>query len=67
MADDQIRLMDKLGFQEFRVIGHNRGARTAHRMCLDFPTKVKKVAINNTVWMIDSQKCTSHDQNVIEF
>ena len=46
MADDQIRLMDKLGFKEFKVVGHNRGARTAHRMCLDFPKKITKVGFD---------------------
>ena len=60
MADDQIRLMDKLGFQEFKVVGHNRGARTAHRMCLDFPKKIKKVAIfdimpNRHIWTVQKK------------
>ena len=60
MADDQVRLMDKLGFKKFKVVGHNRGARTAHRMCLDFPTKIKKVAIfdimpNRHIWTVQKK------------
>ena len=60
MADDQIRLMDELGFKEFKVVGHDRGARTAHRMCLDFPAKVKKVAIfdimpNRHIWTVQKK------------
>ena len=60
MANDQIKLMDKLGFKEFKVVGHDRGARTAHRMCLDFPKKIKKVAIfdiipNRHIWTIQKK------------
>ena len=60
MADDQIRLMAKLGFKDFKVVGHNRGARTAHRMCLDFPKKIKKVAIfdimpNRHIWTVQKK------------
>jgi haloacetate dehalogenase len=36
--------MQHLGFREFFVAGHDRGARTAHRMALDHPDKVKKFA-----------------------
>jgi len=35
MASDQVGLMKLLGFDRFRVIGHDRGARTGHRMALD--------------------------------
>ena len=45
MANDQVSLMKSLGFDKFRVVGHDRGARTSHRMCLDFPEKVIKVGI----------------------
>src|SRR5450759_4866845 len=30
---------------EFTVIGHDRGARVLHRMCLDHPGKVQRAAI----------------------
>ena len=35
MANDQINLMKILGYDKFNVVGHDRGARTAHRMALD--------------------------------
>lgn len=35
MAADQVALMHSLGFARFHVVGHDRGARTAHRLCLD--------------------------------
>lgn len=44
MAQDQVDVMRELGFSEFYVAGHDRGARTAHRMALDHPDKVKKFA-----------------------
>jgi len=44
MAQDQVDVMAHLGFKEFCVAGHDRGARTAHRMALDHPDKVKKFA-----------------------
>ncbi len=45
MAQDQVEVMEALGFREFLVAGHDRGARTAHRMCLDHPDRVRKAAL----------------------
>lgn len=44
MAQDQVDVMRHLGFGQFCVAGHDRGARTAHRMALDHPDKVTKLA-----------------------
>src|SRR5688500_10832719 len=44
MALDQVEVMAHLGFDEFFVAGHDRGARAAHRMALDHPQKVRKLA-----------------------
>lgn len=44
MAQDQVEVMQHLGFTEFFVAGHDRGARTAFRMALDHPERVKKFA-----------------------
>jgi haloacetate dehalogenase len=45
MAQDQIEVMQSLGFDTFYAAGHDRGARVLHRMCLDHPKKVKSAAI----------------------
>ena len=45
MAADQIAVMRALGFDRFAVVGHDRGARVAHRMCLDHPDAVSRVAV----------------------
>ena len=44
MAQDQVEVMQHLGFNKFCVAGHDRGGRTAYRMALDHPDKVKKFA-----------------------
>jgi haloacetate dehalogenase len=49
MAADQLELMAKLGFDRFMVCGHDRGARTAHRMALDCPDRVTAAAILDIV------------------
>jgi haloacetate dehalogenase len=41
--------MAKLGFGEFSVVGHDRGGRVAHRMALDHPERVKKLAVLDIV------------------
>ena len=42
MAKDMANLMSYLGFHSFYVAGHDRGARVAHRLCLDFKSRVLK-------------------------
>jgi haloacetate dehalogenase len=44
MALDQVEVMQALGFQQFGVAGHDRGARTAFRMAMDHPSTIQKVA-----------------------
>lgn len=45
MAQDQIALMASLGHDRFSVIGHDRGGRVAHRLALDAPEAVDRVAV----------------------
>jgi haloacetate dehalogenase len=45
MARDQVALMRALGHDRFRVAGHDRGGRVAHRMALDHPTAVERIAV----------------------
>ncbi len=44
MAQDQVEVMAQLGYREFYAAGHDRGARTVHRMCLDHPRRVLSAA-----------------------
>jgi haloacetate dehalogenase len=45
MALDQVEVMKHFGFSKFPVIGHDRGGRVAHRMALDHPGAVTKLAV----------------------
>ena len=49
MAADQASVMQSLGFDSFAVVGHDRGGRVAHRMALDFPERVTKLAVLDIV------------------
>ncbi len=49
MAADQVAVMRALGFERFAVAGHDRGGRVAHRMCLDHPDVVTRVAVLDIV------------------
>jgi haloacetate dehalogenase len=45
MARDQVALMRQLGFTRFQLAGHDRGARVAHRLVLDHPSVVTRLAV----------------------
>jgi haloacetate dehalogenase len=49
MAADQVELMRGLGHERFGLAGHDRGARTAHRLALDHPGVLTRLAILDIV------------------
>ncbi len=49
MARDQVGLMRQLGFGQFQLVGHDRGARVAHRLALDHPGTVTRLAVLDIV------------------
>ena len=49
MALDQVEVMRRLGFEKFAVIGHDRGGRVGHRMALDHPDRVTRLAVLDIV------------------
>jgi haloacetate dehalogenase len=49
MAQDQVEVMEHLGFREFAVVGHDRGGRVAHRMALDHASRLTKLVILDIV------------------
>ena len=45
MAADMVAAMRALGHPRFRLVGHDRGGRVAHRLAVDHPGAVEKVAV----------------------
>jgi haloacetate dehalogenase len=54
LAADQVAVMRALGFERFALIGHDRGARVAHRLALDFPAKVTRLGVLDIVPTLDA-------------
>lgn len=44
-AADMVAVMQALGFSRFRLAGHDRGGRVSHRLALDFPDAVERLAV----------------------
>ena len=49
MALDGVEVMTHFGFEKFALVGHDRGGRVGHRMALDHPDKVTKLAVIDIV------------------
>ena len=61
MALDQIALMRYFGFDEFSVVGHDRGGRCAYRMALDHPGRVRKLAVLDIIPTSEAFRRTNMD------
>lgn len=53
--------MRHFGFERFYVGAHDRGARTAHRLCLDHPEAVRKVCFMDIVPTLRMYRDTSKE------
>ena len=53
MARDMVEVMEHFGHERFLVGSHDRGARVAHRLALDFPERVEKLAVLDIVPTIE--------------
>src|SRR3954452_17192090 len=49
LALDQVETMAALGFERFRVAGHDRGARVTHRLLRDHPERIERAALLDIV------------------
>lgn len=45
MAADQVGLMRALGHERFALVGHDRGGRVAHRLAIDHPQALSRLAV----------------------
>ncbi len=53
MAQDMADVMTALGHERFRLVGHDRGARVAHRLAVDYPARVERLAVLDIVPTIE--------------
>jgi haloacetate dehalogenase len=58
MARDLLLLMQALGHPRFAVCGHDRGARVAHRLALDHPQAVARLALIDIAPTLDMYNAT---------
>ena len=63
MARDQVLLMEhfgnQLGFEKFAVCAHDRGARVAHRLLVDYPELVTQAMLLDIAPTLDMYESTS--------
>src|ERR1700687_4373829 len=45
MAQDQVEVMENLGYSRFALAGHDRGGRVAHRLARDHPSRVERLVV----------------------
>jgi pimeloyl-ACP methyl ester carboxylesterase len=45
MASDNLELMQALGFEQFSILAHDRGARVGHRLALDHRAAVQRMML----------------------
>ena len=45
--------MQVLGFAQFAVVGHDRGARVAYRLVLDYPDRIRALAVLDVLAILD--------------
>src|SRR3954452_8367038 len=53
MAIDMVELMADLGHASFSVLSHDRGARVAHRLAIDFPDRVERLVVMDIIPTIE--------------
>jgi haloacetate dehalogenase len=58
MARDMVEVMEGFGHTRFLVAGHDGGARVAHRLALDFPDRVEKLAVLDIVPTVEDLERT---------
>ena len=64
MSNDFKYIMDMLGYEKFFFAGHDRGARVTHRLCLDYKSKITKVAVIDILLNRHSWKNVNKDWSI---
>ena len=53
-AKDCIELMSRLGFDQFALVGHDRGSYTAYRAALDYPERITRLAVLDCIPILEA-------------
>jgi len=53
MAKDMVAVMAHFGYARFNLAGHDRGARVSHRLAIDHPHAVEKLAVLDIIPTIE--------------
>ena len=61
MAQDMVEVMDALGVTSFYLCGHDRGARVAHRLALDHPSRVQRLCVIDIAPTLDMYAATDFE------
>ena len=61
MANDQVAVMEQLGFSRFHLAGHDRGARVSHRLIQDYPEKVASCTLLDILPTYDMYRDTNQE------
>lgn len=61
MAQDMVEVMDALGVASFYLCGHDRGARVAHRLALDHPSRVQRLCVIDIAPTLDMYAATDFE------
>lgn len=59
MAQDLVEVMDSLDRPRFFLCGHDRGARVGHRLALDHPDRVERLALIDIAPTLDMYDATN--------
>ncbi|MBE7185504.1 MAG: alpha/beta hydrolase [Methylobacterium mesophilicum] len=58
-AQALVEMMQALGFERFRLAGHDRGSYTAFRMAMDHPGRVQRLAVLDGVPILEALERTN--------
>ncbi|MFT4923104.1 MAG: haloacetate dehalogenase [Haloarculaceae archaeon] len=61
MARDMVTVMETLGYDDYLLAGHDRGARVAYRYALDHPDRVRKLAVLDIIPTLETVEAMDYE------
>lgn len=60
MAEDMLAVMESLGYDEWLLAGHDRGARVGYRFTLDHPDRIRKLAVLDIIPTLETAEAMDY-------